>query len=159
MSTHTGKNCQTSKPLHALRHRRHGGGGGALGGRVGVRGGGSGGCGGQVAVHDNRQFRPHADVALLERVVALERPAVAREVKHGRARCVPSFRHHLHDAALGVVNCAVNRQLTRAAAIVHAETQMQARTGARSAVRDHRRGRDENADGHYVEGYGEGVED
>jgi len=117
MTTHTGKHCQTSKPLHALRHRRHdGGGGGTLG-----------------AVHDNRQCRPCADVAFLERAVALERPAVAREGKRGRARCVPSFRHHLHDAALGVVHCAVQRQLACAdTTIVHAETQMQARASALS---------------------------
>ena len=31
--------------------------------------------------------------------------------------------------------------------------------GAHGAVRDHRRGRDENVDGHYVEGYGEGGKD
>ena len=117
MTTHTGKHCQTSKPLHALRHRRHdGGGGGTLG-----------------AVHDNRQCRPCADVAFLERAVALERPAVVREGKRGRARCVPSFRHHLHDAALGVVHCAVQRQLACAdTTIVHAETQMQARASALS---------------------------
>ena len=81
----------------------------------------------------HQQRRPRTDAALVERVVALERLALAHEVKRGWARPVPIFiLNLLLDDALGSVHCAVHRHLAFSLAVVRYEMQFYQRASALS---------------------------